>query len=80
MAKQLGRKVTVKAGRLIPVANQNRKLGSNRAYFSLWVEDANGGNERPILLTKSQLEVAEARAKANPEDCPKKGFVMDLLD
>ena len=80
MANMIGRKVTVKAGRLIPVANLNRRFGANRAYYSLWVEDADGKNERCVLVTKAQLAVAEARAKANPEDCPKKGLVIDLLD
>ena len=80
MAKQIGRQVTVKAGRIIPVHNIDRKLGANRWYYAVWVEDANGKNERCILLTAHQLRVADARAKSNPEDCPRKGWLVDLLD
>ena len=79
MAKQL-KKTNVVAGRIIPVANLKRKLGANPWYYAVWVEDADGKRERPILLTANQLRVADARAKANPEDCPRKGWLVDLLD
>lgn len=37
-------------------------------------------NERPILFTEKEIARAEKRAKNNPEDLTKKGFLTDLLD
>jgi len=73
-------KVTVRAGRLIKVANQNKHFLANPTYVSVWVEDANGDNERCLLFTDRELAAAERRAAKNPEDCPKKGLLQDLLD
>lgn len=74
--------VRVVAGRLIPVYNKQRLAFSNakKKYMAVWVEDSNGKNERCLLLTDKELECAEYRAKKNPEDCPKKGLIADLLD
>lgn len=72
----------VKLGRLIRVWNSKRPKFSNanKEYFVIPVEDADGGNERPLMFTKAEIERAEYRASRNPEDVPKKGFLTDLLD
>ena len=72
----------VKAGRLIPVWNTKRKKFSNanRQYIAVWVEDANGKNERCLLLTQKELERLEYRAKRNKEDLTEKSFWTDMLD
>ena len=82
MAQKLGKHIDVKAGRLIPVYNLGRRKFSRerRFYFSVWVEDADGGNERCLLFTDNELKRAEERAKRNPEDLPKKGWLEDLTD
>lgn len=81
MAKTLD-KVRVKAGRLIRVWNDKRKKFSNanKVYWSVWVEDAKGDNERCLLFTDNEIKRAEERAKNNPEDLPKKGFLVNLFD
>jgi hypothetical protein len=75
-------KVKVKAGRLIKVWNTKRPKFSNakREYFSIWVEDANGSNERCLLFTDKEIERAEYRAQRNIEDLTDKDFLTDLLD
>jgi hypothetical protein len=73
-------KVEVKMGRLIRVANKNKKQLANEWYWSIAVEDPDGGNERTLLFTAKELERAEERASKNPEDLPKKGLLWDLLD
>ena len=72
----------VKAGRLIPVYNLGRRKFSRerRFYSAVWVEDADGGNERCLLFTEGELKRAEERAARNPEDLPKKGWLEDLTD
>lgn len=74
--------VSVKAGRVIKVWNTERKAFSNSKdyYNAIWVEDANGGNERCLLFTDHELERAEYRASKNTEDLPQKGFWTDLFD
>jgi hypothetical protein len=74
--------VRVVAGRLIRVVNQKRKKFSNakRQYFSLWVEDANGKNERCLLISDRELAALEYRASRNREDLPRKGPITDALD
>lgn len=73
---------TVKSGRLIRVRNKNKPKFSNAKdqYVSVWVENANGKNERCLLFTEREILIAENRAKKNKEDCPKKGFLQDLID
>lgn len=75
-------KVRVKAGRLIRVWNDERKKFSNAApeYVSVWVEDANGSNERCLLFTQHEIKVAEERAEKNKEDLTSKGLFTDLVD
>ncbi len=72
----------VKAGRLIPVYNTERKKFSRASvkYFALWVEDANGKNERCLLLTEADIAKMEKRASKNGSDVPMKGRMVDLLD
>ena len=75
-------KKAVKAGRLIKVDNTNIPKLSNasKEYFSIWVEDADGGNERCWLLTAKDVERLELRSQRNKEDWTKKGIVTDILD
>jgi len=72
--------VRVKAGRLIPVYNKGRKPTAKMAYKAVWVEDADGGNERCLLFTDHAIKEAERRAEKNKEDLPKKGFLANLFD
>jgi len=46
----------------------------------VWVEDANGKNERVLAFTPLSLMAAEQLAKQNEEDIPKKGIIQDLID
>jgi hypothetical protein len=73
-------KVKVKPGRLIRVYNTQKKKNENDGYVSVWVEDANGKNERCLLFTEKEIERAESRSKKNIEDQPNKNFLTDLLD
>jgi hypothetical protein len=75
-------KVRVKAGRLIRVWNDERKKFSNAApeYISVWVEDADGKNERCLLFTDHEIKVAEERAEKNKEDLTSKGLFTDFID
>lgn len=70
----------IKAGRLIEVQNTDKQSSSNYNYQAVWVEDADGGNERCLLFTDSQIQVAQDRANKNKEDLTKKGFLRDLFD
>ncbi len=74
--------VKVKAGRLIKVWNTQKRKFSNASpkYVSVWVEDADGSNERCLLFTEKQIESAEKRAKANQEDLTTKSFFTNLVD
>ena len=72
--------VTVKAGRIIRVKNSKQHRMASPVYHSVWVEDADGENERCLLFTARELAVAEARAAKNPEDIPEKGMIQDMLD
>ena len=46
----------------------------------VWVEDADGGNERALAFTPLMLKLAEEMAQQNKEDIPKKGSIQDLID
>lgn len=74
--------VKVKAGRLIRVWNSEKKKFSNAAakYVSVWVEDADGSNERCLLFTEKEIKAAELRASKNLEDLTNKNFLTDLVD
>jgi hypothetical protein len=67
-------------GRLVVVENKDRKFGSSDLYIAIQVEDADGRNERCILFTIDEIRKAEDRAKKNPEDLTKKGFLTTLFD
>jgi hypothetical protein len=67
-------------GRLVEVDNKDRKFGSALTYIAIQVEDESGCNERCILFTPEEIEVAHERAKKNKEDLTEKGFFTDLLD
>lgn len=70
----------VKAGRLIRVYNQDPAPNANPRYTAVWVEDANGKNERCLLFTTHEITRAEERAVKNMEDLTEKDFITDLLD
>ena len=74
--------VKVKAGRLIKVWNTEKKKFSNAKpwYVSVWVEDADGKNERCLLFTEKEIQAAEKRAATNQEDITSKGFFTNLTD
>jgi hypothetical protein len=72
--------VKVKAGRLIRVWNTLRKKNENKGYVAVWVEDANGTNERCLLFTDREILRAEVRASKNAEDLTKKDFITNLVD
>ena len=81
MAKLLDN-TTVKSGRLIQVWNDKRPKFSNanKVYWTVWVEDANGKNERCLLFTDKEIKAAEHRANRNKEDLTEKNLLTDLLD
>lgn len=79
MAKQIDN-VRVKAGRIIRVKNKMKKLAANPVYYSVWVEDADGNNERCLLFTEKELQKAEDRASKNLEDLTEKSFFTDIFD
>jgi len=81
MAKLLDKK-TIKSGRLIQVWNDLRPKFSNakKVYWAVWVEDANGKNERCLLLTDAEVKRAEYRAEQNKEDLTKKSLITDIMD
>jgi hypothetical protein len=81
MAKLLDNAV-VKNGRLIQVWNDKRPKFSNakKVYWAVWVEDADGGNERCLLFTDREIKNAEYRASKNEEDLTSKTLLTDFFD
>jgi hypothetical protein len=75
-------KNTIKNGRLIKVWNTEKPkfTNANETYIAIWVEDANGKNERCLLFTESAIKIAEARASKNQEDLTKKNLIVNFLD
>lgn len=73
-------KVRVKAGRLVRVWNTLRKKNENKGYVAVWVEDADGKNERCLLFTEKEILRAEVRASKNAEDLTSKSLLTDLID
>ena len=73
---------TVKNGRLIQVWNDKRPKFSNanKVYWAVWVEDADGGNERCLLFTDREIKNAEYRASKNKEDLTSKTLLTDFFD
>ena len=72
--------VKIKQGRLIRVENKDRIFGSAETYVAVQVEDANGKNERCLLFTDNEINIAQERAEKNKEDLTSKSFVTNLLD
>ena len=70
----------VKAGRIILVENKNRHFAAKEYYSSIWVEDDDGSNERCLLFTERELNIAEKRAARNVEDIPKKKAITNFFD
>lgn len=75
-------KVKIKAGRLVKVWNTEKKKFSNAKpwYVSIWVEDADGKNERCLLFTEAEIKKAEERASKNQEDLTSKSFFTNIID
>jgi hypothetical protein len=67
---------------LIKVWNTEKPkfTNANETYIAIWVEDANGKNERCLLFTESAIKIAEARASKNQEDLTKKNLIVNFLD
>ena len=63
------------------VDNQDRRFGSWAGKYYLAMLVGEDGNERPLLLTESQIQVALERAAKNPEDIQSKpcGFWDRLI-
>ena len=72
--------VRVKAGRIIRVENTKKKTNTAKIYLSVWIEDADGKNERCLLFTEREIRNAVARAEKNLEDLTNKGLITDILD
>ena len=74
--------VTVKNGRLIKVPNTKRPKFSNAntEYYAVYVENAEGKDERCLLFTEKEIKNAQYRACKNLEDLTHKSFWTDLLD
>ncbi len=70
------------SGRLVPVWNTERKVFSNakKQYVAVWVEDADGKNERCLLFTENEIKAAEYRASKNPEDLTEKTWWTNVVD
>lgn len=72
--------MSVRAGRIIKVDNKNPHYLANKSYLAVWVEDADGDNERCLLFTEGEIERAEHRSRQNLEDWTSKGLIADLFD
>ncbi len=48
--------------------------------LAVWVENADGKNERPLMFTKDTLRAAEILAEENQEDIPQKSVIQDMID
>lgn len=73
-------RVRIKAGRLVRVWNKRPHPSASAKYVAVWVEDADGCNERCLLFTPYEIARAEDRSSRNLEDLTKKGWFTDLLD
>jgi len=60
------------SGRLYPVKIRGRAMWAVRVHTS--------SSSYVLTLTPKRLKYFEERASKNPEDIPKKSFLMDLLD
>ena len=69
-----------KLGRLTPIENKELKGHESKNYVRVWVEDLDGNNERPLLLTPKELETIEKRTNKHKEDWGKRGVIQDFFD
>ena len=60
------------------VLNEDRKFGSQSAYFPCEIKYVEG-RIVPALFTESQIEEATERAARNPEDIPEDKTFWDFL-
>lgn len=81
MSEQIDR-VPPKMGRVIKVKNTQRPkfTRANTEYYAVWVEDADGNNERCLLFTEREIQDAEHRSLRNKEDWTKRSWLTDLVD
>ena len=74
MAKIIGdgseKRTSVRAGRVYLVENVDKPMFSRAKdqYFAVWVEDHDGKDERPLLITEREMDRIETRSLNNPED------------
>lgn len=57
MVEIIDKDIKIRNGNLIKVKNTDRNKFSNenREYYSCWVEDENGNNERCLLFTEKEI-------------------------
>ena len=79
MAKIIN-KEKVKKGHIIKVWNTERPKFSNANATYHIIHCEQGGKEFPIMLTHNELMRSSHRARQNPEDVPKKGFLTEIFD
>lgn len=60
-------KIKSKLYRKEEIKNTNRRYGSSKYYYPLWVEERDG-NPQFALFTTRELEIAMDRGSKNPED------------
>lgn len=77
----------VKMGRLMEVIDKDTRKDedevidyTDRIKYVVWVEDSDGKNERPLMLTAEQIKAAEKLAAENPEDIPQRSLLTDIMD
>lgn len=70
----------IKAGRIERIQNTDSQLNESTHYNRIWVEDADGSNERPLFLTDNELGAISERTQKNKEDWGKKGWLTDIID
>ena len=81
MAEQID-DTPVYMGRIVRVKNtlKPKFSNANTEYYAVFVEDADGSNERCLLFTKHEIQMAEYRSIRNKEDLTKRSFLVDLFD
>ena len=62
-------------GDIVKVQNKEARLGANKFYFATILTES--GRGFPVMWTKKELDTGKARAKKNPEDCPKRRSAWD---
>ena len=50
-------------------------MGANKFYLANILSES--GMDFPVMWTKKELDTGKARAKKNPEDCPKRRSAWD---